>query len=31
MSKTRAENSEKSLVRDTYQQILSEYNEAKRA
>ena len=31
MSKTRAENSEKSLVRDTYQQILAEYNEAKRA
>lgn len=31
MSKTKAENSEKSLIRDTYHQILAEYQEAKRA
>lgn len=31
MSKTKAENSEKSLVRDTYHQILAEYQEAKKA
>lgn len=31
ISITKAENSEKSLIRDTYHQILAEYQEAKRA
>lgn len=31
MSKSKAENSEKSLVRDTYNQILAEYSELRKA